>query len=371
MAGLYIHVPFRESDRAYDDSVVVASHRPDYDAFARALVSELDQYEAAHSTAGISSIYVGGGRPSLVPISDLETVAEKVRVFDVEGTAEVTIEVNPRDASDAYMQKVAAMGFNRVSLAALSFFDEELSTIGAPHQAHHIEPAVARSRAAGIDNISVDIAFGWAESTLEMWQETLREAVALEVPHITLIEWPTVPRDNETEMTRAKQYRHALLDLEEEGFEAYEISHLSRPGHRSQHNENYWAHGSFLGTGPAAHSFWWPGRNEKPHRWVNVSDLAVYMQRLNDGRAPVATREEVDPEALAGEYLTLRLRTRDGLNLARYRDVYGVDLRAQRASLLDRLQENALISPITDNTLRLTNAGWLVYNSIVQRLLSN
>ncbi|PEN06613.1 coproporphyrinogen III oxidase [Longimonas halophila] len=370
MAGLYIHIPFRNRDRAYDDAFVSARTDVNYEAFTDAMAREI--YQQAESHGGelpLRSVYAGGGRPSLAPLEAMVPLLRAVNQFETDHIDEVSAELSPRDATQRYVKGLTTMGFNRLVVSALSFNDAELNVIGAPHTTHDVYECLKHVRAAGIENISLDVTFGWPESTLNSWKQTLETVVECEVPHVTLLEWPAHVTDEAQELLRTKQYRYALQYLQEHGFEPYEISHFAQPGYRSKHNENYWAHGSFLGIGPAAHSFWWYPESENPRRWANVQDVEEYAHLLAQGQSPVSVRQAVDRNTLAEEYLMLRLRVIEGLDMTYYRRRYSVDLKAEHGALLDRLHENDLIRAFDDDRLRLTDAGRLVCNQIVRRLL--
>ncbi len=284
MAGLYIHIPFRERDRAYDDAFVSARAGVNYEAFTDAIAREIRQQAEAHGgELPIRSVYAGGGRPSLIPLEAMVPLLRAVSNFETDDIEEVSAELSPKDATQRYVKGLTTMGFNRLVVAALSFDDAELHTIDAPHTVHDIYQCLEHARTVGIENISLDVTFGWPESTLNSWKQTLKTVVECEVPHVTLLEWPSYATNDAQELLRTKQYRYALQYLQEHGFEPYEISHFAQPGYRSRHNKNYWAHGSFLGIGPAAHSFWWYPESENPRRWANVQDVEAYAQLLAEG----------------------------------------------------------------------------------------
>lgn len=370
MAGLYIHIPFREHDRAYDDAFVSARADVNYEAFTDAMAREIRQQADAHGEElPLRSVYAGGGRPSLAPLDAMVPLLRAVSQFDTNHIEEVSAELSPKDATERYVKGLATMGFNRLVVEALSFDDTELNTIDAPHTTHDIYQCLEHAQAVGIENISLDVTFGWPESTLDSWKQTLETVVECSVPHVTLLEWPSYTTDEAQDLLRTKQYRYALQYLQEHGFEPYEISHFAQPGYRSKHNENYWAHGSFLGIGPAAHSFWWHPESENPRRWANVQDIEEYARLLAQNKSPVSLRQAVDRNTLADEYLMMRLRVAEGLDLTHYRRRYGVDLKTGHGTLLDRLHENDLICAFDDDRLRLTDAGRLVCDEIVRRLL--
>ncbi len=371
MAGLYFHTPFRTKDRPFDEAFVVPTPQPDYEGLARAIKCELSDHLIPYAdTFPIKSVYVGGGRPSMMPLAYLKPlVKHTMAVFNIDPSAEVTIELCPGDASTEYLEGLREAGFNRLSVTMLSFFEEDLGILSAPHSEYGGREALKRAREIGFDNISIDLVFGWPELPMQRWKRSIHEAVDLQIEHISLQEWPAPPADEQGVMQRTKQYRYALNHLESNGYTAYEISHFARPSYASVHNATYWNHDSFLGIGPAAHSFWWPPAANFPQRWANVADLDEYLDVIKRGGRPLSFQHCVDQITLAQEYLALRLRTREGLDLNRYHERYGIDLRATHSELLDRLSEHRLVHPLDDNILRLTHDGWLVSDSIVHRLL--
>jgi len=372
VAGLYVHVPFRRTAHTYDESYAVDVDDADRSAFVTALQRELraDARTFAAEEA-ITTIYAGGGRPSLLPLKSVHSILTTVvDVFDASSFEEGTAELNPADVTPRYVRGLKRMGFDRLSIPVLSFFPNDLQAIGAPHSAEEAVEALRLTRITGFDDVSIDLLFGWPEQSASDWRATLTLAVELSVPHITLIEATERAAPVAGAATRADQLEFAMTFLQSEGYEQYELTHFARPGHRSAHQEAYYAHGNYLGLGPSAASFWWQNRSRAAvgRRWANVSDLEEYAALLDDGASPVAYRETLTPNALAREYVLLRLRTAQGIDLDRLDTRYGVDLVAEHESVLDSLRERGLLHH-SDRSVRLTNQGRLLADAITQQLL--
>jgi oxygen-independent coproporphyrinogen-3 oxidase len=370
VAGLYLHVPFRRARRPYDDSTYLVGGRPDVEQYRTALCRELRAEVRSHLVEEpMTTLYAGGGRPSLFPLPAVHALLRCLAAhLDLAGLTEATVEVSPADATARYVHGLRRMGVTRLSLEVLSFSSGVLHALDAPHSPDDARRALAHVQAAGFDTVSVDLLFGLPSQSVEAWTATLRQALAHDVPHITIQEAPADAPSSEGK--RAEQMERAMTLLRSEGYEQYELTHFARPGHRSAHQENYYAHGNYVGAGPSAESFWWPDRlaSGPARRWSNVGAPDRYARLLRRHHAPVASRQTLSRQALAREYILLRLRTDAGLDLDRLAAQYGVDLRDDHAALLGRLRDDGLIHDIPDR-VRLTPRGRLLTDAITGRLL--
>ncbi len=368
MAGLYVHVPFRRAARSTDESDYVVTDNPDVSQFETALCQELRYYAQDYADdEPMRTIYAGGGRPSLLPLSTVHAILTTLLdVFDASHFEEATAEINPADASLRYIHGLKRLGFDRLSLSVQSFFPDVLQALDAPHTAAEAIQTLKLAREANFETLSVDLLFGVPHQSLDTWEATLRQVVEMRVPHVTITEAPADEAD--TEKKRAKQLKRAITLLQSEGYKQHELTHFAKPGHRSAHQKNYYEHGNYLGIGPSAESFWWPSRSDRARRWTNVSDIERYADLLRQRYPPVSYRKTLAKTALAEEYILLRLRTRTGLDLNRLQTQYGLDLRAQKEEVLDRLIDENLIHDEED-TVRLTLQGRLVTDAITERLL--
>jgi len=321
-------------------------------------------------TAPVSILYVGGGRPSLFSVDAVQALADTVaRELGASALEEVTVEVGPADTTPEGLAELRRLGVTRLSIGGVSLVSEDLARTGAQHIRDDLVRTIRWSRDAGFESFSVDLHFGGAEHPLSNWKASLHRAVELRVPHITLHERdPRAPRHSDD--AYAERFAFAMSFLRSKGYEQYELTHFARPGHRSQYQEHVYAHGNVLGLGPGAESFWWPDRSDPSmaQRWSNVADTAAYVERLRSDEAPVEQHDTLDQPALAREYILLRLRTSEGLNLNVLNERYGVALRDRWAATLDRLAEEGLIHD-DPNRVRLTPGGRLLADAITQRLI--
>lgn len=373
MAGLYVHIPFRRRHQSHDEAYYVVTDRSDFSSFTSALRRELEYYAHQYSLEeSFSSVYVGGGRPSLLPFESVHgLVSTGGEILDPSAIEETTAELHPSDAHPRYLSRLRRLNVNRLSIEVLSFSDEDLSLVNAPHSAKRAEHAIEQAREAGFQELSIDMLFGWPSHSFSNWKTTLQHAVDLEIPHLSLIEASAEESAHRLEVEQAKRLEYAMTFLRNEGYEQYAFTHFALPNHRSVHQENYYTHGNHLGVGPGAQTFWWTDRTQNPlaRRWSNVNDVQHYVDLLTDQYPPVSYRETLDQTALAQEYILLRLRTAEGLDLHVLEDTYGYDLRASEASLLDRLSEEGLIHTNDSEHVRLTDDGFLAADAITKRLL--
>ena len=379
MAGLYLHVPFCERRCVYCDFYFVTtakSHAP----FVTALRREIAHYGADFGAREpITTIYFGGGTPSRLVADDLEAILLEIgQHFDVSRVEEITLELNPDDASLTYLRDLRAIGVNRLSIGIQSFYADDLKFMNRSHSELQARGVVDEVRTAGFDNFSIDLIFGLPDQPSEYWAANLERAARMEVPHISTYSLTVEPKtvlanqvarglvseldDEEV----SERYLFTMDYLESRGFEHYEISSFSKPGYRSQHNTSYWRHDNYLGFGPAAHSFWWRGLPAQ--RWANVRNLKAYEAFVDGRQVPLDFREHLSLDDLANEYIMLGLRTSDGIDLDLLETKYGVDLLDEKLGDIARLEEADLIEPVSGRTLQLTRRGRTVCDSVVQRL---
>ncbi|MFP4227264.1 MAG: coproporphyrinogen-III oxidase family protein [Salinivenus sp.] len=363
--GLYVHVPFRRAPRPYDDAAYAMVSPAARHRYLSALETEAEVFAAPRlADRSVTSVHVGGGRPSLLPLSDLQRI---LAILPVDSVSELTVEVSPADASAEYMDGLADLGATRVCVEGLSFSTAALHSLDAPAPVDAVEATIERAKLTEIHSLALDLVFGMEGLSTQTWTETLRRAVALDLPHLSIAEAPSPASANEG----ADQMERALSLLTDAGYEHYSLTHFAQPGHRSAHQVHYDRHGSVLGLGPSAASLWWtqpsPPRAE---RWSNVEDLDAYVRRLRQNKLPATNQETLSAHALGRDYILLRLRTRDGLDLGVLRNSYGVRLSAAAEALVDRLRAEGLAVD-APNRVRLTPRGRLLTDAITRRLLSS
>jgi oxygen-independent coproporphyrinogen-3 oxidase len=274
----------------------------------------------------VSTVFFGGGTPTLLPVGDLLAILDAVReACGLEAGAEVTVEANPDSVDEGYIARLAAGGVTRLSLGMQSAVPAVLRTLGRTHDRSHVPRAVEAARAAGM-GVSVDLIYGTPGETLADWETSVRTAVGYGIGHLSAYaltlepHTPLARRIARGEVAgvdlddQANKYEVADSILRDAGFAWYEISNFARtPGDQSRHNLGYWRGGDWWGIGPGAHSGM---GGEEPVRWWNVAHPRVYAGRLAAGLAPEAGREVLDAEGRAIEHVMLRLRLADGLAVA-------------------------------------------------------
>ena len=380
MTGIYVHIPFCAQRCTYCDFYFVTTEKS-HASFVEAVCTEIRLRASAYASRDpVGSIYFGGGTPSLLHPDDLGRIIETLNdSFDCSGVQETTVEVNPEDVTPDYLAALRSLGIDRLSIGIQSFFEDDLKMMNRVHDATQARTVVETARAGGFDNFSVDLIFGLPDQPPEYWSANLEIAASLQVPHISTygltiedgtplknrIERGVLEPVSEEDMT--DQFQFTMDYLRQRGFEHYEISSFAREGYRAIHNHRYWSHANYLGFGPSAHSFWWSGLPAS--RWANVRNLRRYQALLTQHVAPVDEKERLPIDTLADEYVMLRLRTADGLDLEELESRYGVDLLLDRVDELAALESSGFIRPIRNHTVRLTDLGKTVCDTVTARLL--
>lgn len=318
MAGIYIHIPFCARRCVYCGFYSTTSGHLK-SKYVQAVGRELRLRRAYLGNEPVRTVYVGGGTPSQLNIKQLEALFDAVSDA-APHPSEVTVECNPDDVTPTLAESLAAMGVNRVSMGIQSFSDERLTLLHRRHdstQAHH---AVALMQAAGFENISIDLMFGFPGQSLSAFESDIDEALRLGVTHISayslMFEEDTpLYRQlqeglvNETdEETSRVMYDVLCRRLTAAGYEHYEISNFALPGYRSQHNSSYWDGTPYLGLGAAAHSY-----DGKSRQW-NVADVETYISAIGRGEVP-CEQETLDAATRINDRITTALRTCEGLDL--------------------------------------------------------
>lgn len=380
MAGLYLHIPFCSQRCVYCDFYFTTT-RKSHASFVQALRTELEYYTSEYGEREpVETIYFGGGTPSLLSLEDLNLILDTIhRHYDTSEVKETTFELNPEDVDIEYLRGIRLLGVDRLSIGIQSFFADDLAFMNRSHSAEQADAIIPMARQAGFENFTVDLIFGLPDQPMEYWGANVQKAVRLGAPHLSTygltIEERTplfrqVERGLVTPAPEADfedRYQFTMGYLRDQGYEHYEISSFARPGFRSQHNQSYWNHANYLGFGPSAHSFWWKGL--PAHRWSNERNLRRYEALLGAHRVPLDIKEPLSLDTLADEYIMLRLRTADGIDLERLQERYGVDLLYEKPDELALLEAEGYIEPVRGGAVRLTDRGKILCDTITSKLL--
>ena len=368
MLGLYVHVPFCSSICNYCNF-----NRGLFDAalkerYVDALIAEIS---GAGGAGGADTIYFGGGTPSLLEPAEIARIIGACRdSFDLARDAEITLEANPETVTEARLGGYGQAGVNRISLGVQSFRDDELRRLSRLHDARRAKDAVAFARAAGLDNISLDLMMWLPGQRVSDWLESVDEAIAVGPEHLSLYlleVYPNAPLKDEMARARwsqapdddaAAMYLTAFERLEAAGYEQYEISNMARPGRPARHNLKYWTDGEWLGFGCGAHS------TREGVRWKNVAATDEYIARLGRGEPTAINVRPLSADERLGDALFTGLRLSQGIDLDAIREKYGVDVWARYSRDLAPFVEDGCLRH-EGSRLRLTRPGMLLAHEMM------
>jgi len=400
MAGIYIHIPFCRSRCIYCGfySTTALDLRQRY---VDALCREMEIRGTGHLISGqspdqgpvppISTIYLGGGTPSQLTFDQLRQLFIYInKVYPLTSTREITIEVNPDDVTVEFAAMLSQLPVNRVSMGIQTFDDQRLRFLHRRHTARQAIEAISILRSAGINNLSIDLMYGFPGETLSDWQSDIDSALALNVEHISayclMIEEGTplhrmlqhngdcplceqrselqgdCPQCVDEETERSMYY--TLIDrLTAAGYEHYEISNFARPGFRSRHNSSYWNGTPYIGLGAAAHSY-----DIRSRSW-NIADVNAYIEGI-EREERLFEEELIDDDTRYNDAVTVGLRTCEGIDLntlpKKYRDYC---MKNARRYLDDGLLELSVVGNLTSPTLHLTRRGLFVSDMVMSDLM--
>lgn len=371
MKGMvYIHVPFCQSRCVYCDFYSTVSGNDVRKAYVAAACEELKQRCGELSGREVQSVYFGGGTPSLLQPEEIAVLLQSVRAhYAISPDAEITLEANPDDITSAVVDRLAALGVNRMSLGVQSFNDDTLRFLRRRHDARQAVRAVETIVGGGISNVSIDLIYGLPGQTTEVWAENLRTAFSLPVTHLSsyalsvesgtplakLVEREEV--ESVDEETFFSQYEMLMNECLKHGFRHYEVSNFAKVGFESRHNSGYWNGKPYVGIGPGAHSF--DGGNA---RRMNAADLLAYTQSQG---CPPHEMEHLTLKEQFNEAVYTALRTAQGVSLSALRKRFPAEWcdRLLRTAV-QHLQTGAMEDG-ADRCLRISRSGLFISDRIM------
>lgn len=382
--GVYVHFPYCLSKCPYCDFASTAARQIPDERYTRAILTELTLRLEGHGLGGreVSSIFIGGGTPSLwAPrsvASVLEAISARLRVAD---GCEVTLEANPGAADAARFSEYRAAGVNRLSMGVQSFEASTLATLGRAHDGPTALRAFEAARRAGFDNVSMDFIYGVHGQTEAQVESDARAAAALGSEHLSAYALTLDKASLAEEVPLARQLARGEVQLPADetvlrmqrlvrdvfasaGLQRYEISNYARPGFHSRHNALYWTGGEYLAVGTGATGFL---RGEAPVRYSNQRSAEKYLAEVEAGRAPEASREALTPVELFEERVAMGLRLVNGVDLEAVCREFGQSVEARGLTVRHLL--HAGLVERRCGRLALTDAGFDVHSAISARLM--
>jgi len=372
--GLYLHWPFCAAKCPYCDFNSHVWAEIDHPRWCDAYVRELERAAVETGDRVLSSIYFGGGTPSLMPPETVDAILRTIgRLWPRANDIEITLEANPTSTEAGKFSGYADAGVNRVSLGVQSLRNEDLRALGRMHSVAEAKAAVALAK-EHFERVSFDLIYARQRQTLEAWREELDEALELAGDHLSLyqltIEQGTAfgdryargkLRDLPNDDVAADMYEVTQEMTSAAGFSAYEVSNHAQNGAESRHNLIYWRYGDYIGIGPGAH-----GRLQlQGEKWATETSLAPakWLREAETGEA--ARRVVLSPQDRAAEYLMMGLRVAEGVDLKRLQSFGGPAL---NGAAVGSLAENGLITQ-ENGLLSTTSTGRMVLNHVIRELL--
>jgi oxygen-independent coproporphyrinogen-3 oxidase len=341
-----------------------------------AILKEMELQKNYLSSEPIQSIYFGGGTPSLLSKQELQQIFNRLhQLFNIENSAEITLEANPDDLTAEKIAELQSCGINRLSIGIQSFYNKDLRWMNRVHTAEQAESAVKLSQDMGFNNISIDLIYGLPHSTTDEWEENLNKAFELNIQHLSCYSLTVEPRtplaafikkgkvqDLKEELT-ATQFELLMKTAYENGWIHYEISNFCRENYYSKHNASYWTGEKYLGLGPSAHSF-----NGLTRQW-NISNNHKYLIALKDEKVPFKV-ESLSITQQFNEYIITSLRTMWGTDLEKIKNRFNATY-SNEVILKAKKFENSGSLLCSDKKISLTNKGKLLADRIILELMEH
>lgn len=373
--GIYIHIPFCKKKCFYCDFVSYENKENLIQEYIDTVCLEILQNAEILSEYNISTIYFGGGTPSLIKVEYIEKILNTLKLFvtDEKEIKEITIEINPNSASLDKLEKYYNLGINRLSIGLQSTHDKILRNIGRLHTFNDFKEVLKNANAVGFKNISVDLIYPLPGLNLSGFKETLNSVVKLKdefnIKHISvynlevhentrldfLLKEGFVSLCNEDEEYKMREELNKRL--QDNGFVKYEISNYAYPGFESKHNLCYWNQEKYIGFGVNASSFF----NLKRYR--NTSNIDKYIDGIKNNKNIVVETEELDKLSLMKEYIILKLRLSKGVEISEFKQKFGTDIFDIFNTEFNSLKKDNLVN-ITSKNISLTNRGEEVANIV-------
>lgn len=371
MAGIYLHIPFCQKACIYCDFhfSTLLKNKP---VLVDAIAKELEQRKQYLGDNLIETIYIGGGTPTLLNENEFRKLFEAIhKNYSISNSLEVTVEANPDDLSSEKLKLLKELGVNRLSIGVQSFHEEHLQLFNRSHNSNQAIESIKLAQDFGIDNITIDLIYGFPQLTTEQLNENLEQVKVLNIPHLSAYALTVEPKTALHHYIKSKKFPNLDDTLAEEhffiirkfllenGFHHYEISNFGKPNYYSKHNSNYWLGEQYLGVGPSAHSF-----NLNSRSW-NVANNKVYINKINSNETYYELEELSEKDRL-NELILTGLRTKWGVQKSRLKQ-FSQDLQKAFLKELAPFLKNGEILE-TKNSFVLADKFWFKADGIAAQL---
>ena len=374
MAGVYIHIPFCRQACHYCNFHFTTSLTRKNELIA-ALLKELDLRQNYLQNEAVETIYLGGGTPSLLEVSDLEKLLGSIwKNFSTSPSNEITLEANPDDISEEKIREWLDTGINRLSIGVQSFFEEDLLWMNRAHNAKQAKDSLELA-CRHFKNITVDLIYGTPMLTDNKWEKNVETILSYDIPHISCYALTVESKTALQKMIKlgktedvnpdkqSDQFLLLMRWLKDAGYEHYEISNFAKPGFRSRHNTSYWQGKKYLGIGPSAHSF------DGVSRQWNISNNNTYIDSLKTNSLPFE-KEILTAAQQLNEYIMTSLRTIEGIDVRVVEKKFGKKEKERLLQSVKKYLENKKVVVSEAGNLVLTNEGKLLADGIASDLFS-
>lgn len=371
MAGIYIHIPFCSKACHYCNFHFSTQHSL-LPQMVHAIINEAN-LQSNYLNENISTIYFGGGTPSLMQITDCRLMtAELKKIFLVNDDAEITLEANPDDINAEKLKGWKDCGINRLSIGVQSFNEDDLIWMNRAHNAKQALQCIELAQAAGFSNISIDLIYGVPGMDIERWKQNVDRAIALNIPHLSCYALTVEPKtalekmivqhkkENTNADIQAQHFELLMQWLGAAGYEHYEISNFAKPGMQSRHNSSYWQGKNYLGLGPSAHSY-----NGESRRW-NIANNTLYIKNI-EADSPTYEEEVLTETQKLNEYIMTSLRTSEGISVSYIEKYFGSNKADMILKSAAKYEKQSLMTK-ENNMLKLANKGKLFADGIAAGL---
>jgi oxygen-independent coproporphyrinogen-3 oxidase len=373
MAGIYIHIPFCKKICSYCDFYRIISPE-DYSSFIEALLTEAEMRKNYLSDEAVSTIYFGGGTPSVLSLNEIRKILDRLSdLFVIDKNCEVTIELNPDDLNKTYLKGLKQLKINRISIGIQSWQDKDLILLNRRHNSAQAEKALEAAIDVGFENITVDLIYGIPGMSLSEWESNLDKTFSFGIQHLSAYHLTIEPGTVFGKMKEKgllteiedeesiSQFNILIEKAEKAGFIHYEISNFGKEGYFSRHNTNYWKQINYLGLGPSAHSF-----NNYSRQW-NVKNVNNYIKSIKNHK-PYFEGEELTVKTRFNEYIMTSLRTMWGIDLDFVETTFEKEGYDYIINMSGKFKEYGLMKQVNKN-LVLTNQGKMISDNIISEFM--